>query len=53
MHFEKGKRYLIYASREGEVLFAGPCAGTTSLEHATEDLDYIRSSRNRKQESPF
>lgn len=43
MHFEKGKRYLIYAARAGDILFAGPCAGTTSLEHATEDLDYIRS----------
>jgi hypothetical protein len=43
MPFEKGKRYLIYASRVGDVLFAGPCAGTTSLEHATDDLNYIRS----------
>jgi hypothetical protein len=43
--FGKGARYLIYASRSETTnrLFAGPCMGTTHLEHATEDLNYIRT----------
>ena len=45
MKFEKGKRYLIYASRgeDSNQLFAGPCTRTTELENATDDLNYIRS----------
>lgn len=45
MTFDVGKRYLIYASREtnGNQLFAGPCTRTTDLQHATEDLNYIRT----------
>ena len=45
MKFEKGKRYLIYAWRgeDSNQLFAGPCTRTTGLEHATDDLNYIRS----------
>ena len=45
MTFTKGKRYLIYASREegGDRLFAHPCTRTTELKDAMEDLDYIRS----------
>jgi hypothetical protein len=45
MKFEKGKRYLIYASRgeDSNQLFAGPCTRTSELEHAIDDLNYIRS----------
>ncbi|HWN07691.1 MAG TPA: carboxypeptidase-like regulatory domain-containing protein [Pyrinomonadaceae bacterium] len=45
MKFEKGQRYLIYASRERDSnqLFAGPCTRTTELKHAIDDLNYIRT----------
>jgi hypothetical protein len=45
MTFEKGERYLIYASREPDSnqLFAGPCTRTTELKNADNDLDYFRS----------
>src|SRR6185369_1697938 len=45
MPFKKGARYLIYADfdREKRQLFAGPCSRTTSLEHAVDDLNYIRT----------
>lgn len=45
MKFEKGKRYLIYASseRDSNQLFAGPCTRTTELKHAIDDLNYIRT----------
>lgn len=45
MNFEKGQRYLIYASRtpESNQLFAGPCTRTTELKNAIEDLNYIRT----------
>ncbi len=45
MKFDKGKRYLIYASRErdGDQLFAGPCTRTMELKHAIDDLNYIRT----------
>ncbi|HKR12550.1 MAG TPA: carboxypeptidase-like regulatory domain-containing protein [Pyrinomonadaceae bacterium] len=45
MNFSKGERYLIYAARDqgSNQLFAGPCMGTTNLEHATDDLNYIRT----------
>jgi hypothetical protein len=45
MRFEKGKRYLIYTSRgkDSDQLFAGPCTRTRELEHATDDLDYVRT----------
>ena len=45
MKFEKGERYLIYASREKETnqFFAGPCTRTENLKNADEDLNYFRS----------
>lgn len=45
MTFEKGERYLIYASREKDTnqLFAGPCTRTENLEFADEDLNYLRT----------
>ena len=45
IQFEKGKRYLIYASRgsDSNQLFTGLCTRTSELEHATDDLNYIRS----------
>ena len=45
MKFKKGERYLIYAARDqsSNRLFAGPCMGTTSLEYAIDDLNYIRT----------
>ncbi len=45
MKFEKGERYLIYASREKETnqLFAGPCTRTENLKFADEDLNYLRT----------
>jgi hypothetical protein len=45
MKFEKGDRYLIYASREQDnnQLFAGPCARTENLKYANDDLNYIRT----------
>ena len=45
MKFEKGERYLIYASRDhgNNQLFAGACSRTNNLKDADDDLDYIRS----------
>ena len=45
MKFEKGERYLIYASREQDSnqLFAGPCTRTENLKYADDDLNYIRA----------
>src|SRR5260370_27078227 len=45
MKFEKGERYLIYASREKDSnkLFAGPCTRTEDLKYADDDLHYIRA----------
>lgn len=45
MKFEKGERYLIYASREQDnnQLFAGACSRTNNLKDADDDLDYIRA----------
>jgi len=45
MKFEKGERYLIYASREqdNDQLFAGPCTRTENLKYANDDLNYIRA----------
>ena len=45
MDFEKGRRYLIYAYRgkDSDQLFAWPCTRMRELEHATDDLNYIRS----------
>jgi hypothetical protein len=44
MKFEKGERYLIYASREKDTnkLFAGPCTRTENLKYADDDLNYLR-----------
>lgn len=43
--FAKGQHYLVYANRNSEYtgLFAAACAGTTTLEEARDDLNYIRS----------
>jgi hypothetical protein len=45
MNFEKGIRYLIYASleRNSNQLFAGPCTRTRELRDAVDDLNYIRT----------
>jgi len=45
MKFEKGERYLIYASRgqDTDKLFAGPCTRTENLKYADDDLNYIRA----------
>jgi hypothetical protein len=45
MKFSKGRRYLIYANHNSGFgrLFTGACSRTTALEHADEDLNYIRS----------
>ncbi len=45
MKFDKGKRYLIYASLDPDTkrLFAGPCTRTTIFEDDSEDLNYIRT----------
>ncbi len=45
MKFDKGERYLIYASRvpDNNQLFAGPCTRTTELKGADDDLEYFRS----------
>ena len=51
MKFEKGRRYLFYAARVPNELFAGPCMGTTSLEQANDDLNYIRSLAQQGAES--
>ncbi len=45
MPFKKGVRYLIYASLNPETkqLFTGLCSRTETLQHAVEDLNYIRA----------
>ena len=45
MKFDKGERYLIYASRvpDNNQLFAGPCKRTTELKNADDDVEYFRS----------
>ncbi len=41
--FKQGKRYLVYAWRaENDQIYTGACSGTGLLEHAQEDLDYLR-----------
>ncbi|HEX2271919.1 MAG TPA: carboxypeptidase-like regulatory domain-containing protein, partial [Pyrinomonadaceae bacterium] len=44
MNFEKGERYLVYASRarDGQ-LFAGPCSRTNNLKYADDDLSFLRA----------
>lgn len=43
--FDRGKRYLIYAvlDSDSKQLFTGFCMRTTELEHAGDDLEYIRA----------
>jgi hypothetical protein len=50
--FRKGERWLIYARRDERtgVLGAGPCVGHSLLEHAEEDLKYLRGLRQNKPE---
>lgn len=45
MKFDKGERYLIYASlgTDNRSLFAGPCSRTTTFDDASEDLNYLRA----------
>lgn len=45
MKFDKGQRYLIYASLDPDTkrLFAGPCTRTTTFDDAAEDLNYLRT----------
>lgn len=45
MKFDKGERYLIYASlgKDNRGLFAGPCSRTTTFDDASEDLNYLRT----------
>ena len=45
MGFVKGKRYLIYAYRDSpsNQLLSGPCTRAIELEHAVDDLKYIRA----------
>ena len=44
VRFQKGRRYLVYASLHGNQLFAGACMGTASLEEAVDELNYIRAA---------
>ena len=41
--FEKGKKYLVYASEHRGRLYAGICSRTRPLIEATEDLAYFRN----------
>ena len=44
MKFEKGKKYLVYASlTKTNQLFTGFCSRTSLLTEAENDLAYIRS----------
>jgi hypothetical protein len=49
MPFGKSLHYLVYASRDSEKnrLFAGLCGRTTTLQHASEDLNYLRTLKQQ------
>jgi hypothetical protein len=49
MPFSKSQRYLVYAWRDSETnrLFAGACDRTTTLQYATEDLNYLRTLKQQ------
>lgn len=39
--FQKGKRYLVYAKREGEGFYASACSGTYQLKSGTGELKHF------------
>jgi hypothetical protein len=44
--FERGKRYLVYAYKDtGEAWGTGICTRTRAIEHAGEDLAYLKNVR--------
>lgn len=47
--FKKGERWLVYAFKDPSTgrLAVSPCTRTTRLEHADEDLSYLRGLRQR------